>query len=362
MSEKIIQVAILGQGRSGYGIHVRWLREAREQYRIVAVADLLPERHEAVAEQGARAYGDYQELLSDKELKADLVVNALPSHLHAAGTIAALKAGYHVLSEKPFALTLKDFDAMVDTAKHHERHLLAFQNSRFQPAFQKIIAVLASGKLGTLVHARIKYSGFARRWDWQASQRHAGGNLNNTAPHPLDQAIVLFGDRTPQVFSRLTCHNPFGDAEDFAAVSLYGENAPLIEVIVSSFMAYPQGEIYNLSCTRGGLTGDFQNLKWRYFDPAKAPTHKPASGWSDQRAYNGESLPWVEESWANNSTADNFQQISQGIYDDAYNVLVRGTSSQVKLEQVRRQIAVIQQCHEQNPLPMRYEDGVNHNV
>lgn len=213
----------------------------------------MPQRLEAAKEFDARGFGSYQALLHERDLGIELIVNALPSHEHAAVSIAALEAGYHVLCEKPLASKVEDLDAMMAAAKKAGRHLFAFQNARFAPAFGKLQEVLASGKLGDLVHARISFSRFARRWDWQASQRYGGGNLNSTAPHPLDQAIVLFGQRMPKVFSRLMCHNEFGDADDFAAVCLHDRDAPLGEVLVSSLMAYPQGPTYNISCTWGGL-------------------------------------------------------------------------------------------------------------
>jgi predicted dehydrogenase len=354
MAEKIIRVGVMGQGRSGFAIHVKWLREAKEQFKVVGIADLLPERHEAVAELGARGHADYHDLLADKSLGIDLIVNSLPSHLHTAGAIAALNAGYNVLSEKPFALTLADFDAMAAAAKKNDRKLFAFQNSRFQPGFRKMKEVLDSGKLGRLVHARIQASGFGRRWDWQTTQSRAGGNINNTGPHPLDHAVMLFGDRTPQVFAKLASENPYGDADNFAAVSLYGENAPLVEVIVSSFQAYPAGETFNLACTCGGLTGGNSTLKWKYFDPEKAPAHSPMHGWSDKRSYNGEQLPWVEESWTLTPVLENFQQMSRDLYNNLYDVLVRGAEPIVKLEQVRRQVGVLEQVHSQNPLPKKF--------
>ena len=82
MPDKIIRVAVLGQGRSGYNIHVSWLRQAPQQYKVVAVADLMNERHEAGTELGAKVFTDYRELLKDRSLGIDFVVNALPSHLH----------------------------------------------------------------------------------------------------------------------------------------------------------------------------------------------------------------------------------------------------------------------------------------
>lgn len=351
MAGKIIRTAVLGQGRSGYGIHVRWLREAKDQYQVVAVADQLPERHEAVQEFNAKAFTDYKDLLRDKSLQVDLVVNALPTHLHTEGTVAALDAGYHVLSEKPFALNVADFDKMTAAAERNERKLFAFQNSRFQPAFIEIQNLLASGKLGKLIHARLVYSSFARRWDWQSRQKFGGGNINNTGPHPLDQAIVLFGDRMPHVSSKLACSNPFGDADDFAIVTFNGKDAPVIEVVVSSFMAYPQGDTYNICCTAGGITGNATSLKWKYFDPAAAPKQAPAQGWSEKRGYNSEQLPWVEETWNNPHAADGFQQMSHGLYNNVYDAIVSGAEPVVKLSEVRRQIAVLEEVHRQNPLP-----------
>ncbi len=349
-----IKVAVLGQGRSGSDIHVAWLRQASDQYQVVAVTDAMPERLEAVKDLGARGYGSYQALFEDRRLSIDLVVNALPSHEHPTGTIAALEAAYHVLCEKPLAPNIESFDAMMSVARKAGRHLFAFQNSRFAPAFRKLQEVLASGKLGELVHARLNWSRFARRWDWQASQRYGGGNLNNTGPHPLDQAVVLFGERTPKVFSKLMCHNEFGDADNFASVTLHDQNAPLVEVVVSSFMAYSQGETYNLSCTRGGLTGGGAELRWKYFDPATAPRHEPAQGWSDQRQYNAEKLEWIEESWRDDATMSEFHRMTKGVYDNVYDVLVNGAEPVVKLQQVRRQIAVLEECHRQNPLPRRF--------
>jgi predicted dehydrogenase len=349
---KILKVGILGQGRSGHDIHLRWLREARDQYQVVAVADLMPERHEAQAALGARAYADYRELLADRSLELDLVVNALPSLMHPKVTLEILNAGFHVVCEKPQARTVKEFDAVVEAAHRNERLYFPFQNSRFTDHFIKLQEVIASGKLGKIVFIRSNWSNFARRWDWQVRQAFHGGNLLNTAPHPLDQAVVLFGPQMPKVFARLVSENPFGDADNFANVILYGDDAPTIEVCVSSFQAYPQGDQYNVGGTCGGLTGGAAGLKWRYFDPAAAPARAFLGTWSEKRAYCTETLPWVEESWTpDTSKKDHFQIMNKGFYDNLYDVLVHGAKRVIELDQVRRQIQVIEACRRQNRLP-----------
>lgn len=345
-----LRVGILGQGRSGYNIHARGLTTIPELFKIVAVADELKERTEECARDfGATAFTDYRDLLADKTLKLDLIVNALPSFLHPRATIEAFEAGYSVVCEKPLARSVDDYDAMVAAAEKAGKVLLPFQNSRFQPAFQKILSVLESGKLGRLVHGRINFSNFARRWDWQTRRDMWGGNLLNTGPHPMDQAVVLFGDAMPNVFARLVSDNPFGDAENFASVTIWGEKAPTIEVAVSSFQAFPQGEMYNLCCTNGGLSGGISELKWKYFDPSMAPDRAPKGVWSDERGYCGEKLDWFEESWKLNVQSDNFNLISHGFYRNAWEILVNNAPRVVTLDQVRRQIAVMEEAHRQNP-------------
>ena len=354
MESKIIRVGIAGQGRSGWDIHARWLRQAPQQFKIVAVADPLAERRdEAAAAIGCRTYEDYKPLIADPEI--DLFVNALPSFLHPSATIEALKAGRHVLCEKPFATTVKDVDRMVDAAHKAKRILAPFQNSRFHPVFVKIREIIDSGVLGRIVHIRINYSSFGRRWDWQTRQEFWGGNLNNTGPHPMDQAIMLFGDRDPHVYARLGSFTPFGgDADDFATVTLSGRDAPVIEVVVSSYQAYPQGEMYNVSGTQGGLTASADLVKWKYFDPAAAPKQALMEGWSDHRQYCKEELPWKEETWTTpKEELPLFEVLSREFYNTLYNTLTTGAPLVVTPQQVRRQIAAIEECHRQNKLPKR---------
>ena len=352
MSGKVFRVGIAGQGRSGFDIHARWLREAPQQYKIVAVADQLPERREQAAKEfGCRVYADYHELIADREL--DLFVNSLPSNLHPKGTIEALKAGHNVVCEKPMATKVKDFDAVVAAAKKAKKLFAPFQNSRFALHFRKIQEVLATGKLGRPVHARISFSNFARRWDWQTKQEIWGGNLNNTGPHPMDQAIVLFGEKSPKVFCRMKSElGSFGDADDFTAVTLYGKlDQPVVEVLISSYQAFPQGDNYSINCTLGGITGGGSGLKWKYYDPASAPPQRLMAGWSDNRNYCKEQLTWVEESWTPEST-DLFRVTSQAFYNNVHDVLSGRGELVVKPAEVRRQIAAIEECHRQNKLPL----------
>ena len=357
-----VRVAIGGQGRSGYNIHANWLKQVPDKYRITAVADqLAPRRRDGRQELGARAFDDWKKMLAWGEF--DLFVNALPTPLHVPATIAALNAGKHVLCEKPMANTVKDFDRMTAAAKKNRRILAPFQNNRFQPFFEKMQEIIDSGVLGKIVYVRSVWGGFARRWDWQTLQENMGGSLLNTGPHAVDQALVLFGlKRTPKVFCRMDCNNAFaGDAEDHCTVTLYDpkRQAPQIDIVISAYMAYPQGDLYSLSGTYGGLTGNATQLKWRYFDPAKAPKHRRWN-WSVDRKYNREELPWVEEEWSLDEakqknavgyTLRSFESGPERIYNYLHQAITAGGKLEVTPAQARKQVAVMEECHRQNRLP-----------
>ncbi len=352
--QKVLRVGIGGYGRSGCDIHARWLKEVPKQYRVVAVADELSERRaDAVRDFGCPVYKSYPDLLKNTEM--DLFINALPSFLHARGTIDAFKVGNNVVCEKPLARTVKDFDAMVTAGKKAKKLFAPFQNARFSPFFWKLQEVISSGVLGEIIHIRISASGFRRRWDWQTLQENYGGNLMNTGPHPMDHAVLLFGKSTPKVFCRMRSIQPFGgDAEDFCTVTLYGKNAPVIEVLVSSYLAYPAGDPYIVCGTYGGLSGGVAGLKWRTFDPSKAPKQVLWKRWSENRHYCSEKLSWKEKSWKpRKAELDEFQSKSSGFYNNIYDAITKGAKLVIKPAEVRRQIAVIEECHRQNRMPKR---------
>ena len=366
MENGIIRVAIGGQGRSGYSIHARHLEKDYGRYQIVAVADQIPERRKDARNQfGARTYKDWTTMIAAGEF--DLFVNALPSPLHTPATIAALNAGAHVLCEKPMAKNLQEFDRMVAAAKRNNRVLAPFQNNRPQPFFEKMCEIIDSGVLGKIVYIRSVWGGFARRWDWQTWQDNLGGSLYNTGPHGLDQSLKLFGfNRTPKVFCRMDSNNAFGaDAEDHCTVTLYDpkREAPQIDMIISAYMAYSQGDMYNVCGTYGGLTGGATELKWRYFNPKRAPKQKMWN-WSVDRKYTSEDLPWKEGRWtledekakskdAVGYTLRSFASGPARIYANLHEVLTGDGKLEITLPEVRKQIAVIAECHKQNKLPRR---------
>jgi predicted dehydrogenase len=349
---QIIRVAIIGQGRSGRDIHGAHLSKDTERYRIVAVVDPLSERRErAQKEYGCDTYTDYTALLERKDI--DLVVNASPSKFHVPITLALLEAGFNVLSEKPFASKAADVDKLIAASERSGKRLAIFQQSRFAPYFRKVREVIASGVLGDLVQVSIAFNGFSRRYDWQTLTSEMGGNLLNTGPHPLDQALQLFGtDVMPQVTCFMRNAISYGNAEDHVLLILSGEGRPLIHLEISSCCRYPSFT-YNIYATRGGLKGDTQRLEWQYYDAATAPElelittplHQP----DGTPAYCSDKLEWHKEEWSAQANKGLFESMSQAFYSMLYRTLTAGEPLEITPQQVRQQIAVIEECQRQNP-------------
>ena len=345
MSQDMIRVGIAGLGRSGWDIHAGLLSELGEKYRIVAAVDADAGRcQEAMERFGCRTYTDYADLLSDDA--AELIVVALPSHLHADGAIAALEAGKDVVCEKPMATSLADADRMIAAAESTGRLLTIFQNRRYSPDFCRVREVIRSGVLGRIVLIHVRATGFGRRWDWQTLKRYGGGSLNNTGVHFLDQALQLIGASEPEIYCHLERTLTLGDAEDHVKLILKAENAPMIDLEISSVCAYPL-ETWHIMGTQGGLAGSAHSLRWKYIDPAALPPRSLDIRPTPDRSYNREELDWHEGSW------DISEHPGPGyavFYLDLYQTVRCGEPLVITPESVRRVVWVLEECHRLSPV------------
>ncbi|MCR4623003.1 MAG: Gfo/Idh/MocA family oxidoreductase [Clostridiales bacterium] len=347
-----LNVAIIGQGRSGRDIHGKFFRsEANDKFRVVAVVDALEDRRErARSEYQCDVYSDYSELFPRNDI--DLVVNSTFSHLHIPVSMDLLEHGFNVVCEKPFAKSYEDGFRCVAAAKKYGRLLNVFQQSRFAPYYREIKKVLASGVLGKIAQINIAFSGFARRWDWQTSQLYAGGNVRNTGPHPLDQAMDLLGfPEDVTVVSRLGRFNTFGDAEDFAKIILMVPGKPWIDVEISSCDCYAP-YLYKITGSDGCLRATLGTVEYKYLDKARLEAHgqimDPLCKPDGTPSYCSEKLEFIEKTIDVETGA--FNTAVRDYYDMIYYALTEGRPMEITPEQVLTQLKVIDKIHAQNPL------------
>ncbi len=357
-----IKVGIIGQGRSGRDIH-RHLFETQpslmERYDVVAVADPIPERCAPVnpgANPSCKIYSDYRDLLKDKNI--ELVINASRSHKHVDICIEAMEAGFDTISEKPLARHVSDVERVEAAAKKTGRFFTVFQQSRFRPLYRKVFDIMQSGILGKIVMFKVAYNGFGRRWDWQTIQDLCAGELLNTGPHPLDQAVEVwnsFGDCDPEkIFCSMARVNNFGDAEDHIKILFSGKDHPTIDFEVSRCIHYTP-YTYQVYGSNGSLTALGNTIEWKYFIPSEAEPREvqlaPLEAPGRLPRYCGEKLGFYEEKFVVPESATGFDHWGSRYYENVYDAYVNGAELIVKLEQVKRQVRIIEECHRQNPLP-----------
>jgi predicted dehydrogenase len=148
------------------------------------------------------AHGSYDALLADPNV--DAVYIPLPNHLHAEWTIAALRAGKHVLCEKPLAMTADDAQRMVDIAHETGRHLMEAFMYRHHPTWVAALDFVAAGRIGTLTAVQSWFSYFN---DDAANIRnileYGGGALFDIGCYSVNLSRMLFGGEPRRVAASL---------------------------------------------------------------------------------------------------------------------------------------------------------------
>ena len=166
---------------------------------LVACADIDPTRAERLARgDNAKAFSDWRHLLDTEEV--DVVVVATLHDSLAEITLAAIRAGKHVLVEKPAARTPAELEPLIAAAKQHQVQVRVGFNHRYHRALRKSRQIVDSGELGELMFVRARYGhgariGYDREWRADPA-RSGGGELIDQGPHLIDLSRWFLGDFT----------------------------------------------------------------------------------------------------------------------------------------------------------------------
>lgn len=217
MSEPL-RIGILGAARIAERAVVAPARSLGAE--IVAVAARSPERAQAYAAQFgiAQAYGSYAELLSDPAV--EVVYNALPNSEHVRWNLAALRAGKHVLSEKPFGSNTEEARLVVSEPRDG---LVVFEgfHHRYHPAYKRLLELAGDGAIGEVTALKVEMKFDCTdlsdiRWSWPL----AGGSLMDLGCYTIhvarDLARALGGEARP-ISASATTHTGIDPRVDATA-------------------------------------------------------------------------------------------------------------------------------------------------
>jgi UDP-N-acetylglucosamine 3-dehydrogenase len=187
-----LAVGLIGLGEVGQ--HHLAGYESTQRARLVAVADLNDDLTAAAAQRtGARAYSDYQDLLSCPGLEA--VDVSLPHHLHLPVVLEALERGLNVLVEKPMGLTVDECNRMLAAAEAAGRTLSVSHNQVFFAPHVKAIELLNGGSIGRAKLARLRLGVGGRYPGWRREPDKAGGGLLfDAGVHRFYMLRAILGD------------------------------------------------------------------------------------------------------------------------------------------------------------------------
>jgi myo-inositol 2-dehydrogenase / D-chiro-inositol 1-dehydrogenase len=238
-----VKVGIIGSGFEA-DIHAASFRLMPDEAEVVAVASPSPGRAERFAQdrQIPRFFTDYRQMLAEADI--EMITIAAPNSLHAEMTIAAAKAGKHVVCEKPLAVTLEEADRMLEACRSHGVLLMYAEELYFTPKYLKAKQMADEGAFGKLylVKQMEKHFGPHAPWFWDA-KRSGGGVFMDMGCHGIAFCWWFLG--RPKI-ERVFCHMGtyvHGDRTE-------GEDESLC---ILDFAGGAKGVIENSWARRGGM-------------------------------------------------------------------------------------------------------------
>lgn len=225
---KNIRFAIIGCGR----IAQRHAGHISSRGTLAAVCDVIQEKADQLAkEYKATAYYNIDDLLKG-EAGLDVVSVCTPNGLHAEHSIKALKAGMHVLCEKPMALRVQDCEQMIRASDETGKRLFIIKQNRYNPPVAAVKKALDEGRLGKIYS--IQLNCFWNRGtdyyanSWKGTMQLDGGTLFTQFSHFIDLLYWMVGDiKEVQSVMSNYAHRGFIEFEDAGVVMLQFTNGAI---------------------------------------------------------------------------------------------------------------------------------------
>jgi UDP-N-acetyl-2-amino-2-deoxyglucuronate dehydrogenase len=234
------KVGLVGCGRISRN-HFEALRKI-DGLRLTAVCDIVPERARAAAEQeGVQPFTAYEELLQHAD--CDVVSVCTPSGLHPAQGAMAARAGKHVITEKPMAITLGQADELVRACDEAGVFLFVVKQNRLNPPIQLLRRAVDKGRFGRifLANTTVRWQRPQEYYDaapWRGTWEFDGGAIMNQASHYVDLIQWLVGP-VESVMAKTATQARRIEAED-SGVALLKFRSGALGVIEVNVLTYPR--------------------------------------------------------------------------------------------------------------------------
>ena len=266
--ENVISVGLIGIGNMG-SAHASAVGGGRIQgLRLAAVCDIAPDRLALCMERnpGVKGYADWHELIRDPEVEA--VIVAVPHPMHATIAMEALRAGKHILTEKPVDISVTKAKALNEVARETGKVFGIMFNQRTNPLFARAREIIKNGELGDLIRSVWIITNWFRTQSyydsgtWRATWAGEGGGvLLNQAPHNLDLWQWVCGMPSEITgFCDIAKYHEIEVEDDVTIFARYENGAT--GVFITTTGEYPGTNRLEISGTRGKIVIEEGKLKW----------------------------------------------------------------------------------------------------
>lgn len=291
-----IKTAIAGFGISAKVFHAPFIT-TMEGFKLVAVQERNRQESKEMYP-WVKVVKTFEELIQDSEV--ELVIITTPNETHFPYAAAALRAGKHVVLEKPFTITTQDAQALMDIEKETGKLLSVYQNRRYVSDFLTIREILQKGLLGD-VHEYVahydRYRAEARPNAWREKPEPGSGILYDLGPHLIDQALNLFG-MPRAITADIRMQRPHAQTDDYFELWMHYDKLKV--TLHSGMLVREMGPRYMIHGTLGSYIKSGEDPqeaalragslpsgdRWGYEDPIfDGILHTVVDGMVERRTY-----------------------------------------------------------------------------
>ncbi|MBS1522037.1 MAG: Gfo/Idh/MocA family oxidoreductase [Bacteroidetes bacterium] len=270
-----IKTGLMAYGMSGRVFHAPFIY-AHPGFELRAVV----ERHEKKMTErypGIISYNQTEELLDDQQI--ELIIVNTPNNTHFDLAKRSLQAGKHVLVEKPIAATVAEVKELYDLAREVGKHLMVYQNRRWDSDFLSVKEAIESGRLGQLIEVHFRFDRYkttlSPKQFKETKSMAPNGLAYDLGPHLIDQAISLFG--RPLKFTKTTAtYREDSEVDDYFHFHLSYPNQLNVYLTSGLLIAQPTPS-FVVHGTLGSYIKDRVDVQEAQLDKGITPTD-PAYG------------------------------------------------------------------------------------
>ncbi len=336
-----IKTALLSYGMSGWVFHEPFL-SIHDGFELYAVLERT-KNLAAASHPDIITYRNLENLLKDPSI--ELVIVNTPNSTHFEFVRQALKAGKHVVVEKPFTASTAEADELIALAGEQGKVLTVFQNRRWDSDFKTAKKVVENGLLGKITEAEIHYDRYNPALSPKAHKETPGpgiGTLYDLGTHITDQALNLFG-MPEAVFADLESFRPGSLIDDYFEILLY---YPSLRVrLKSSYLVREPLPAYILHGTEGSFLkhrADIQETRLQAHERPGSPD------WGIEPEASRGLLHTQTEGKVMREYIPTERGNYTGFYDALYGAIREQRPAPVTLSEARRVICIIEAALESN--------------